>query len=67
MSPVITLSKANLVLQPETIFLLEGMSIRWEEAKEELCSKVAPGKLMPLISLLNKKHISYKVEFLVKS
>jgi hypothetical protein len=63
MSPVITVSKADLALHPELISQLQGMSIRWEEAQEKLGFKVAPGKLMPLIGLLTIHHLSYQVEF----
>ncbi len=67
MSPIITVSKADLELQPEILSQLQALSSRWEEAEEQLRFKVAPGKLIHLIGLLNAQHISYQVDFPAKS
>lgn len=67
MSPFIIVFTADLHPYPELISQVQALSSKWEEAGEQLRFKVAPGKLMQLIRLLNLQHISYKVEFPAKS
>ncbi len=59
----VSIQDQNLSLQLDD---LKKLSER-EEAGEQLRFKVAPGKLMQLIRLLNLQYISYRVEFPAKS
>ncbi len=67
MSPFIIVFTADLLPHPGLTSQVQALSSKWEETGEQVRFKVAPGKLMPLIRLLNLRHISYKVEFPAKS
>lgn len=67
MGPFIIVTAADLLPYPELISQVQALSSKWEEAGEHLRFKVAPGKLMQLIGLLNLQHVSYKVEFPARS